>query len=631
MQRTKALCAMNTKESTTKCCGQIFIGMFFDGTGNNRKEDFLNEQYNPSRQKHSNVVRIFHTFRNQKMGAHQFYAAYIPGVGTRFDEIGDLGGKLGKSISWNGEKRIIWGMLEVLNFISRYVSGQPLLTSDEQNNEANRLGGFTSMEALRKSAFDYWIYVLESKIKDRPKDRSALEQINLSVFGFSRGAAESRAFVNWLFAICKKNNGQHYLAGIPLHVSFLGIFDTVASVGIANAYAGGLLAADGHQSWADDNMQVHGSVQNCLHIVAAHEVRATFPMDSVRINNAYPDNVTEYVYPGSHSDVGGGYMAGAQGKTDQLARIAGFEMYCGALAAGVPLDAIATLTAETRDALVPSRAAVEAFSAYMAHAKIKPAPVEDMLRQHMAHYFTYRYQARYAPGLYPDSSHYYSRRFYKKASDEQRFLRDSQQHFMAIVARVAERIEKFMAEKRWGDHPFPQPFRSLFSPMHEDSQFPTLMPEKLLHRNLAISDSRENGVHDTFIYGIQESINEWYRWLEINNFPLLVDEDASERDVLSVLRTLSDEPQPAEIVNFIDDWVHDSMAGLHKDGLNEFLANGIGLAKFRRVYFGDDEDKIVRDAVIEANESQLSRVKAIRKRKKQTDLEAAEFARTRSW
>lgn len=86
----------------------------------------------------------------------------------------------------------------------------------------------------------------------------------------------------------------------------MGGVDTVASVGIAGAFSSGLMGAEGHQSWANKNMQIHPGVESCLHIVAAHEIRATFPLDSVRIDQRYPPNVKEYVYPGSHSDVGGG-------------------------------------------------------------------------------------------------------------------------------------------------------------------------------------------------------------------------------------------------------------------------------------------------------------------------------------
>lgn len=41
MQRVKALTAVKSKEEVMRCSGQVFIGMFFDGTGNNREIDFV--------------------------------------------------------------------------------------------------------------------------------------------------------------------------------------------------------------------------------------------------------------------------------------------------------------------------------------------------------------------------------------------------------------------------------------------------------------------------------------------------------------------------------------------------------------------------------------------------------------
>ncbi|MGW8393938.1 T6SS phospholipase effector Tle1-like catalytic domain-containing protein [Pseudoduganella sp. HUAS MS19] len=632
MQRAKAISAHKLQNTTMRCSGQVFGGVFFDGTGNNEEKDYFEAKGISRKQKQSNVVRLLHTYPQKNDETNKYYRTYIPGVGTPFPSIKDDGGAFGTAMSWNGEPRIVWGMFEVLNFVSLYVSNELLLSKHEAGDLSNDLGGVGSRAKRRNAKFQEWINKLELKIKNRGPRMPMPEQINLSVFGFSRGAAESRAFVNWLFDICEKREGIHFLAGVPLHINFLGIFDTVASVGIANAYSSGLLSADGHQSWADENMQIHGSVQNCFHIVAAHEVRSTFPVDSVRIEGRYPPNTTEHVYPGAHSDVGGGYSTNAQGKTDALARVAGFEMYCAALAAGVPLKRVDELAFEARSALLPSQDAINIFTTYMKGANIKEAPVEDMLRQHMAHYFTYRYQARKSRNLYSNADHYYSRKFFKVAPDEQEFLRDTQQHFIAILARAVKMMEKVQSGKSWSDHPFPQPFRSIYRSSHPDPEIPLpiMGTQKVAYRSGALIDKKDDGSNDAAVKQIREKVESWHKWLADNNYAYLVDEDAPERDIISVLQTLSEDPQPKEMIAFFDHWVHDSMAGLAKDHLNEFLVNGIGLAKFRRVYFGDMEDSIVRNAVKEANAKKLSLAQERRRQKRQWDLEAAEFARTRS-
>ncbi|MEJ2792669.1 DUF2235 domain-containing protein, partial [Iodobacter sp. LRB] len=163
-----------------------------------------------------------------------------------------------------------------------------------------------------------------------------IRSVRISVFGFSRGAAEARVFCSWL---------QKYysdgIAGIPLKIDFLGIFDTVASVGLANSVPIG--GVEGHYAWASvENLQVSSAVKRCVHLVSAHEVRGSFPLDSIGSGA----HCKEVVYPGVHSDVGGGYPpndqgrsigAGAAGDAKKLSQIPLAQMYREALIASVPL------------------------------------------------------------------------------------------------------------------------------------------------------------------------------------------------------------------------------------------------------------------------------------------------------
>ncbi|WP_285152117.1 T6SS phospholipase effector Tle1-like catalytic domain-containing protein, partial [Serratia ureilytica] len=100
---------------------------------------------------------------------------------------------------------------------------------------------------------------------------------------------------------------------IRLSIEFLGLLDTVASVGIANIAP----FAEGHMGWADDTMELpdNGLIKKCTHLVSSHEQRLCFPLDSIcRSDGTYPSYATEVVYPGMHSDIGGGYPPGDQGK-----------------------------------------------------------------------------------------------------------------------------------------------------------------------------------------------------------------------------------------------------------------------------------------------------------------------------
>ncbi|KAG1085887.1 hypothetical protein G6F57_019154 [Rhizopus arrhizus] len=63
---------------------------------------------------------------------------------------------------------------------------------------------------------------------------------------------------------------------------------------------------DGHGGWATaEDLRIPADVRRCVHMVAAHEVRGSFPVDLV--DGA---NCEQIIYPGVHSDVGGGYTPG---------------------------------------------------------------------------------------------------------------------------------------------------------------------------------------------------------------------------------------------------------------------------------------------------------------------------------
>jgi len=96
----------------------------------------------------------------------------------------------------------------------------------------------------------------------------------------------------------------------------LGLFDTVASVGLTDA-----VGNSGHNFWAQaKDLQIPSKVKNCLHHVALHDLRTNFPCDSVALGEELPTNCQEHHCPGAHSDVGGGYAAGEQGKGIRKAR-----------------------------------------------------------------------------------------------------------------------------------------------------------------------------------------------------------------------------------------------------------------------------------------------------------------------
>jgi hypothetical protein len=142
MQRANAICAGRPSAKSLACTGQIFVGMFFDGTGNNENNDYTKVKDKPAEQKHSNVVRLYHAYPDRiTKGTAKYYAYYIPGVGTPFPEIGDGGGILGTGAAWNGEARLIWGLTCVFNSVSDYVLGSKLISEELAGTISSATGG----------------------------------------------------------------------------------------------------------------------------------------------------------------------------------------------------------------------------------------------------------------------------------------------------------------------------------------------------------------------------------------------------------------------------------------------------------------------------------------------------------
>jgi hypothetical protein len=357
------------------CNQDLWLTIFFDGTGNNEKID-------RSTFEHSNVARLYRAALEDDEAVGR-YRIYIPGIGTPFREVGDEGGNLDAALALtSGEERLKWAMEEVERIIKR--------AEARARNPVNKI-----------------------------------RSINIALFGFSRGAALARAFARRIDEKCCRERGRgpmwkkgHY----PTRLYFMGLFDTVASVGAnamlrkfsgeaaaasaASPLLGGLAVlvarnADGHMGWAS-NLRIPAMVEKCVHYCAAHEIRNSFPLDTVLEDGRYPANCTEAVYPGVHSNVGGGYRPGEGGRNrNQFAMLSLIPlkaMYDAAVKAGVPLQNIYTAESRVKDDFLPpeagdiaARAELSArYNHYMTTVGWGGRPVGELITDHMKMYFRWR-------------------------------------------------------------------------------------------------------------------------------------------------------------------------------------------------------------------------------------------------
>jgi len=378
--------------SPTSCKQLLWLSFFFDGTGNNQDADI-------GMQKHSNVARLYRAHKKTSP-EKAVCSIYIPGIGTYFPEIGDDGGSaLGLGCGAMGEERLDFALGKFDGFLKR-----PLAQARAPAN--------------------------------------AIQEINIAVFGFSRGAALARAFVNMVMEErCLLHAGAWKLktGNWPVRFRFLGLFDTVASVGLplssntTGAYetmtkdTAGMIAkrlreypatrsealafaaralpgADpapggihGHSGWGS-RLNVHATVEEVRHFVAAHEIRNSFPLDSVSTLSKgrilKPENFYEAVYPGAHSDVGGGYAPGEGAKgirpSQSMSLVPLRHMYDFALRRGIPM--LAELPTDIKTDFETDLTMRATYDGYL-KAVGSFASVGDGMNKHMALYYAWRFRA----------------------------------------------------------------------------------------------------------------------------------------------------------------------------------------------------------------------------------------------
>ena len=157
--------------------------------------------------------------------------------------------------------------------------------------------------------FENVIYFIEDYImayRDKGFDGKLPNTIILDVFGFSRGAAQARAFVNQVNAIYKNN--PHYWGGIKPVIRFVGLFDSVASIGGDGDNNHSEFYANDELDYPVNLNLASSSAGFVMHLAAFDEKRDKFPLSSLRTRNKQLlKNQQEIELPGVHSDIGGGY------------------------------------------------------------------------------------------------------------------------------------------------------------------------------------------------------------------------------------------------------------------------------------------------------------------------------------
>ncbi|WP_186150800.1 T6SS phospholipase effector Tle1-like catalytic domain-containing protein [Burkholderia gladioli] len=348
------------------CSDVVHLAFFFDGTGNNRDADAAGQRW-------SNVARLFDAAMNDP--SKGIYRFYISGVGTPFNG----------EVSWI-DKPDVWLEDHALGGAFGAGGDRRLLDGEDRMNQALRQAVVNNARKMGGELKQYVDKNKDASLNDLNKAIGAhrlIKVINVSVIGFSRGAALSRAFVNMLVGQCKKQgDGSLTLNGFPIRFTFLGVFDTVASFGMP--------AHNITLPLEQRDLRIPACVERCVHFVAANELRYSFPVDLIREGGKYKAGWTEKVYPGVHSDIGGGYGPTEQNLDGNYARIPMTDMHQEALKAGVRLLSMAEIKstlAPIFDRFVVKPETQKSYQAYMSAARPPGTSVEADMQCHMRSYY----------------------------------------------------------------------------------------------------------------------------------------------------------------------------------------------------------------------------------------------------
>ena len=624
------------------CQNNLFLGFFFDGTRNNYATSFKKKDNT-----FSNVARLFDAFPGQIIAPKDVKASaepwpnessypnymriYTPGVGTPFDEVRDTGqgldATMGAAMAKWGERRLMWALCQAINAVHLYLKKEVFikpsrvseliqdLELDGRQLGARRpvfidLGRAANTKAHLVKLLLQWHQAIRGHMPQAvtgqpPKvDPGILQHIYVSAFGFSRGATAARAYTNWFLALCQldaeltKQSG-YTLGGIPVTFDFLGIFDTVASVGTASITPGNL--GSGHMAWADAerSLRVPADVR-CLHIVSAHEVRRCFPLDAISVNGQLGSAHLEIIMPGVHSDIGGGYSPMEQGRGhdpqggDMLSRIALAIMYKEARLSGAPLKLErASPVAKERFKVHPD--VINALNNYIDACAVKQGSFRDIMRDQMKMAILWR------------------KGWAGKMGSLANVKRASQVDINDIVSADDEFLAEIAAFERWRARPTrtetvqvcPRPEMGVCVDMEEKtvSTLPGIDPERLQdwahiaafwsagRPASAIAHLLENHVHDSRAWfkllgteaaDVETELKKWVRAYDQHQ--------ALQRNTMALALAGGYAPNPlnAQKIKWVEDYKKTGKIPAMKTEGREPFELGAGYLRFRRVYSGAD-------------------------------------------
>lgn len=184
--------------------------------------------------------------------------------------------------------------------VSKYIEGEG--TEDNQKGDAKGYGfgsGTTGIPAKVEKGKDK----IREEINKAFNDKEYVKELSIDVFGFSRGAAAARSFMNTQKIALQKAYPQ-----ATITYRFVGLFDTVSSYEPEGNFSalGSALSHNFDNDVEELQLQLEGMAKKIVHLTAADEYRENFSLTNID-SSILAGVGYELELPGAHSDIGGGY------------------------------------------------------------------------------------------------------------------------------------------------------------------------------------------------------------------------------------------------------------------------------------------------------------------------------------
>ncbi|EJM90969.1 MULTISPECIES: type VI secretion system tip protein TssI/VgrG [unclassified Pseudomonas] len=278
------------------------IGVFFDGTGNNKaNSETVAACYAPDAKLEEAAEEV-----------QKYCAAYgYDGNGSSPDN--SYGNDVSNIVRLYKlyEDRVDETLLPeaTKTSIAVYVEGIGTTSGGEDSRYSQATGRGETGVAARVEQSPALIMEQLRRL-DEKNPGMKIDRIEFDIFGFSRGAAAARHFANEVLKGERNVLAASLPAGSPIlssdfnwrlktdvTINFIGLFDTVAS--IANPWVLDFNGGNSRNPFLNLRLP-DDCAKKVVHLVARDEIRENFALNSL--------GDTDLVLPGVHSDLGGGYL-----------------------------------------------------------------------------------------------------------------------------------------------------------------------------------------------------------------------------------------------------------------------------------------------------------------------------------